>query len=43
MNARMLRRATAYALGVGLTGAVLLAYLQPSGVAALMQLAAFCR
>ena len=43
MNARTPRRAAALALAVALTGAVLFAYLQPSGIAALMQLAAFCR
>jgi hypothetical protein len=43
MNARTLRHAAALGLAITLVRAVLFAYLQPSGIAALMQLAAFCR
>lgn len=43
MNAVLLRRASACVLAAALAASVLLAYLQPSGIAALMQLMAFCR
>ena len=43
MNARTAVRWVAIALAIALAWAALLAHLQPSAIAALMQLAAFCQ